>query len=303
MVGAEGIEQPAATERAEGHADGLSWVWELKSVNSKQLDLRFRLPPGFDALEIPLRTGLAQRLKRGAVSVTLSMSKAAAGAGLRVNRVALAEIVKAVRELEGEIEAAPPRLDGLLALRGVLESTEEVEDDAIRERRQVALLAGWEKALDDLAAMRLAEGERLQPVLEARLAEISDLVASAESSAAAQPAALKARLTELVGELLDAAPALPEERLAQEAALLVAKADVREELDRLTAHVQDARGLIAGGAKGSGGVGRKLDFLAQEFNREANTLCSKSADIALTRVGLALKAVIDQFREQAQNVE
>src|SRR6185437_7044811 len=163
--------------RAEGHADGLSWVWELKSVNSKQLDLRFRLPPGFDALEIPLRTGLAQRLKRGAVSVTLSMSKAAAGAGLRVNHAALAEIVKAVRELEGEIEAAPPRLDGLLALRGVLESAEEVEDDAVRGRRQAALLAGWERALDDLAAMRLAEGERLQPVLEARLAEISDLVA------------------------------------------------------------------------------------------------------------------------------
>ena len=285
--------------RAEGHADGLSWVWELKSVNSKQLDLRFRLPPGFDALEIPLRTGLAQRLKRGAVSVTLSMSKAAAGTGLRVNHAALAEIVKAVRELEGEIEAAPPRLDGLLALRGVLESAEEVEDDAVRGRRQAALLAGWEKALDDLAAMRLAEGERLQPVLEARLAEISDLVASAESSAAAQPAALKARLTELVGELLDAAPALPEERLAQEAALLVAKADVREELDRLTAHVAAARELIAEG----GAIGRRLDFLCQEFNREANTLCSKSADLQLTRIGLALKAAIEQLREQVQNIE
>ena len=285
--------------RAEGHADGLSWVWELKSVNSKQLDLRFRLPPGFDALEIPLRTGLAQRLKRGAVSVTLSMSKAASGAGLRVNHTALAEIVKAVRELEGEIEAAPPRLDGLLALRGVLESAEEVEDDAVRGRRQAALLAGWEKALDDLAAMRLAEGERLQPVLEARLAEISDLVASAERSAAAQPAALKARLTELVGELLDAVPSLPEERLAQEAALLVAKADVREELDRLTAHVAAARELIAEG----GAIGRRLDFLCQEFNREANTLCSKSADLQLTRIGLALKAAVEQLREQVQNIE
>jgi uncharacterized protein (TIGR00255 family) len=285
--------------RAEGHAEGLSWVWELKSVNSKQLDLRFRLPPGFDALEIPLRAGLAQRLKRGAVAVTLSMTRTAGGVGVRVNHAALAEVLRLVRDLESQIEAAPPRLDGLLGLRGVLESAEEAEDEAVRERRQSALLANWEKALAELVAMRLAEGGRLQPTLEARLAEISDLVGAAERSAAAQPAALKARLAELIGALLDASPALPEERLAQEAALLVGKADVREELDRLAAHVAAARELIAEG----GAIGRRLDFLCQEFNREANTLCSKSADLALTRTGLALKAAIEQLREQVQNIE
>jgi uncharacterized protein (TIGR00255 family) len=195
--------------------------------------------------------------------------------------------------------AAPPRADGLLALRGVLEGGEESEDEALRERRQRALLANWEKALEALVAMRRAEGARLIPILEARLAEIARLVAAAEQSAAAQPEAIKLRLGEMVAALLDASPALPPERLAQEAALLVAKADIREEIDRLSAHVVAAQELLAGG----GAIGRRLDFLCQEFNREANTLCSKSADVALTRIGLDLKAVIEQLREQVQNLE
>ncbi len=285
--------------RADGHEDGVSWTWEVKSVNSKSLDLRFRLPPGFEALELPLRTGIAQRLKRGAVSVTLGLIRAAAGGGLRVNREALALVVALAQELVAQGKAAPPRADGLLGLRGVLESGEETEDEARRERRQAGLLQSFDTALRALAAARAAEGERLIPALEARLAEIAQLVAAAEDSAAAQPQALKARLAEMMAELLDASPALSPERLAQEVALLVAKGDIREELDRLSAHIVAAQELLAEG----GAVGRRFDFLCQEFNREANTLCSKSADVALTRVGLALKAAIEQLREQEQNLE
>ena len=285
--------------RADGHEDGVSWTWEVKSVNSKSLDLRFRLPPGFEALELPLRTGIAQRLKRGAVSVTLGLIRAAAGGGLRVNREALALVVALAQELVAQGKAAPPRADGLLGLRGVLESGEETEDEARRERRQAGLLQSFDTALRALAAARAAEGERLIPALEARLAEIAQLVAAAEDSAAAQPQALKARLAEMMAELLDASPALSPERLAQEVALLVAKGDIREELDRLSAHIVAAQELLAEG----GAVGRRFDFLCQEFNREANTLCSKSADVALTRVGLALKAAIEQLREQVQNLE
>lgn len=285
--------------RTDGHADGTSWVWELKSVNSKSLDLRFRLPPGFEALELPLRASLAARLRRGNVAVSLTVTRSAAGGGLRVNREALAQVLALMRELEGEIEAAPPRLDGILALRGVLESGDAIEDEATRERLDAALLASWEKALAALETMRQAEGARLLPVIEARLQEIAGFVADAERSAAAQPAQIRQRLSDLLKELLVAVPALPEDRLVQEAALIAAKADIREELDRLTAHVAGARALVGEGTA----IGRRLDFLCQEFNREANTLCSKSADVTLTRVGLALKAAIEQLREQVQNIE
>lgn len=285
--------------RADGHEDGLSWVWELKSVNGKALDLRFRLPPGYESLELPLRAGLAQKLKRGAVSVTLILTKGGSSGGLRVNREALAQVTALAQELVAQGKAAPPRADGLLALRGVIESGEEVEDEGRRSGRQQALQRGFESALAQLAVMRMAEGARLIPVLEGRLAEIARLVAAAEDNASVQPQALKARLAAMVAELLGATPMLTPERLAQEAALLVAKADIREELDRLSAHIVAAQELLAEG----GPIGRRFDFLCQEFNREANTLCSKSADVALTRVGLGLKAAIEQLREQVQNLE
>ena len=285
--------------RADGHEDGVSWVWEVRSVNSKSLDLRIRLPAGFDALELPLRQSLAQRLRRGALAVTLTLARAPGSGGIRVNRETLAQVLAAAQELVAAGKAAPPRADGLLALRGVLESGEEIEDEAARERRTAALLASWEKALDGLVGTRAAEGERLVPVLQARLADIAQLVGAAEDSAAAQPEALKERLRQNVAELLEASPALPPERLAQEAALLAAKADIREELDRLAAHIIAAQELLAEG----GAIGRRFDFLCQEFNREANTLCAKSADVQLTRTGLALKAAIEQLREQVQNVE
>ena len=285
--------------RAEGHAEGLSWVWEAKSVNAKALDMRFRLPPGFDALELPLRASIAQRLKRGNVTAALSLSRTGAGGAVRLNRETLAAVLAIAREVAAEVETQPPRLDGLLAIKGVIETGDEGEDEEARERRDGALLKSWEEALRRLSEVRGAEGGRLAAVLEARLGEIADLIAAAEASAAAQPETLRAQLKAQVAALLEAAPALPEERLAQEAALLIAKADVREELDRLVAHVAAARALLEEG----GAVGRRFDFLCQELNREANTLCSKSADLALTRIGLALKAAIEQLREQVQNIE
>jgi len=261
--------------------------------------MRFRLPPGFDSLELPLRASLAQRLKRGAVSASLTVTRAARSTGIRINRDALAAVLAIAREIAGDVETVPPSLDGLLAIKGVIETDEGPEGEDERQRRHAALLAGWEDALSRLASVRLAEGARLEPVLAARLAEIMGLVAEAEASAAAQPAALRARMKAQLAELLEASSALSEDRLAQELALVAAKADVREELDRLEAHVAAARALLAEGDA----IGRRFDFLCQEFNREANTLCSKSTDMGLTRVGLALKAAIEQLREQVQNIE
>ncbi|MGB8182026.1 MAG: YicC/YloC family endoribonuclease [Stellaceae bacterium] len=285
--------------RSEGHADGLGWVWEIKSVNSKSLDLRCRMPAGFDALEPKLRVALAERFKRGAINVSLTVTKSATNAPLRVNRAALAEIMALAKELAQETGAAPPRIDGLLALKGVLESSDETADSPADGQRQAVVQRDFDAAVDALAAMRLAEGKRLVPALEARLAEITALADVAERTAAAQPAAAKARLKEQITALLEAVPALSEERLAQEAALIIARGDVREELDRLAAHVDAARSLLMEG----GAIGRRLDFLCQEFNREANTLASKSPDLELTRIALGLKAAIEQLREQVQNIE
>lgn len=286
--------------RAEGHDESLSWAWELKSVNAKSLDLRFRLPAGFETLEPLLRASLNRKLRRGAITANLAITKRVGVGAVRINHEALAAVVTAARALAAEIrDAAPPRIDGLLALKGVIESAEEAPDDAAR-KRQIALLSdGFEQALTSLTTMRLAEGRRLERVLWTRLDEITALVKQAESSAAAQPDAIKARLKDLIAALVEAVPGLPEERLAHEAALVVAKADVREELDRLAAHLVAARGLMAEG----GAIGRRFDFLCQEFNREANTLCAKSADLDLTRIGLGLKASIEQLREQVQNIE
>ena len=283
--------------RAEGEEAGISWAWEVKSVNGKSLDLRLRLAPGFDGLEPQLRGALAQRFRRGNISGSLSLNRTAAPA-IRVNREALTQVMRLLGELSAEIEAAPPRLDGLLGLRGVIETVED-ESEAAAEARRAAILAGWEAALDRLAAARAEEGARLALLLGAQIAEMRALVAEAAACAAAQPAAIRQRLQALLAELADLAPGMPEERLAQEAALIVARADIREELERLAAHLEQADELLAKDEA----VGRRLDFLCQELNREANTLCSKSNDIGLTRIGLSLKAAVEQFREQVQNIE
>lgn len=292
-----GISSMTGFARAEGEADGISWVWELKSVNSRSLDLRLRLPPGFDPLEARLRAGLARRCRRGNVAATLSITRLVPPA-IRINRAVLAQIVGLLGELAGDIDAAPPRLDGLLALRGVIEPAED-EPESVVEARHAAVLDGWAEALDRLAVSRSEEGARLSATLSAQRADLAALVEAAAGCAAAQPAAIRARLEGLLGELTGLAPAMPQERVAQEVAMLVTRADVREELDRLRAHIAQAGDLLAR----DDAVGRQLDFLCQELNREANTLCSKSADIELTRIGLALKAAIEQFREQVQNLE
>ncbi len=240
---------------------------------------------------VPARTGsrgaggaayaalLAEHVQRGALTVNLSAARASTAGALRVNREALAQVAALANELVEQHGAAPPRADGLLALRGVLESGEAEEAEDVRERRQAALLAAARQAVERLVAMRREEGARLQAVLEARLGEIDVLTAAADATAAMQPEAIKARLKTQLAALLESVPTLSEDRLAQEAALLAAKADLREELDRLKAHVTAARDLLAAG----GAIGRRFDFLCQELNREANTLCAKSADLALTR--------------------
>lgn len=283
-----------------GSHEGLRWRWEAKSVNSRSLDLRLRIPPGYDALEPPVRRLAGERFLRGAFQISLSMEAAEGARGLSVDAVALASAIRIARELSAETGLAPARVDGLLALKGVIvaDDTAPALDPVMRGHRDAAILESLGVAFDKLTKERAREGAKLATLLKSQVDEIERLVGEAAGLAAAQPEALKTRLEAHIRELLDG-NIIPAERLAQEVALLAVKADVREELDRLGAHVQDARALVAQGK----GVGRKLDFLAQEFNREANTLCSKSADIALTRNGLALKAVIDQFREQAQNVE
>ncbi|HYD32329.1 MAG TPA: YicC/YloC family endoribonuclease [Azospirillaceae bacterium] len=284
--------------RADGQNEAYNWTVEVKSVNGRNLDIRCRLPQGFDALEAQARAEIAKKLKRGSLNVMLQVNRTLSTAAPKLNRALLDQLVALAQEMECVPGIASPRLDGLLALRGVLESTEEENPDA-RAGLEQAVARSLAKAIDDLAAMRLSEGTRLVEILDGHLGEIERLIGDAGRCASAQPAALKEKLRTQVQALLDAVPALPEDRLAQEAALLIAKADVREELDRLKAHVTAARDMLAEG----GAIGRRFDFLCQEFNREANTLCSKSADVELTRVGLRLKAAIEQLREQVQNIE
>lgn len=282
--------------RKDGGVDGLSWIWEARSVNGKSLDLRLRSPTGFERLETAARAELAKRFRRGNVTLNLSLGRVETAPQLRINRELLDQLVRLVRELNGE--TAPVQVDALLGIRGVVESGEpnQAELNAAVEAEAAAAIG---PLLDDLLAARLEEGGRLRTVLAGQIDQIAALVAQARTTAAAQPGALKARLKAQLDLLLEARPPVAEDRLAQELAVLVGRSDVREELDRLDAHIEQARSLLTAGQ----GVGRRLDFLCQEFNREANTLCSKAADVTLTRIGLDLKAVIEQFREQIQNIE
>lgn len=285
--------------RASGNDDRCAWSWEVKSVNGKGLDVRCRLPSGMEQLETVARGAVATRFARGNFTAALSLDRSAAPDNYRLNRDLLDKVVALHGQMAGAVAADPPRLEGLLAIRGMIEAVEEPEEEAVVAARERALAETLDQALAALAAVRAGEGSRIGAVMAERLDAIADLTAQADASAAAQPAAIRARLDSMLAELMAAEPALPEERLAQEAALLVSRGDVREELDRLRAHVAAARDLLRDG----GAVGRRLDFLCQELNREANTLCSKAAEIELTRIGLALKAAVEQLREQVQNLE
>jgi len=285
--------------RAAGTHGAFAWTWEAKCVNGRGLEVRTRLPPGHDALEPRLRALAAERFRRGNLNVALQLVRTGSAAEVRVNEEVLERLLALGRDLARRIGAAPPSVDGLLALRGVVDTVEPAEDEAERAAREAALLDGLAATLDRLAAARQEEGARLAVLLSEQCARLRALVAEARGLAAVRPEAIRDRLAQQVAELLEASAGVAPERLAQEVALLTVKADVREELDRLTAHLAQADDLLSAG----GAVGRRLDFLAQELNREANTLCSKSADVALTRVGLEMKVTIDQFREQVQNVE
>ena len=284
--------------RTEGSAGGLVWAWELRSVNGRGLDLRFRLPPGWDPLEPALRQSAGKVLKRGNVTASLTL-KRETDARLVVDSAALEQALALALDLHRRIEGSPmPRVEALLALPGVLRAAavDPAEERAVADE---PVRAGFAEALSGLVISRQAEGTRLSPTLNGLLDEIAALRTRAAAEAADQPAAQRTRMMENLTALLHEAPSLPPERIAQEVALLAARSDVREELDRLDSHIAAAHALIDDAVN----VGRRLDFLMQEFNREANTLCSKSASAALTATGLTLKAVIEQLREQVQNIE
>ena len=285
--------------RGHGVCGSYAWAWELKSVNAKGLDLRLRLPPGWEAVEVPVRGRAAETLARGTVYGTLTVEREGIGPAVRVNEAVLNAVLATLKGLAGRVEAAPPRLDGILALKGVIEVADQDEAEADRLAAEQAVVAGFDRTVMELAVMRRREGESLRTVLVQRLSEIAALAARAEAAPGRRPEAIRARIAEQVAMLLEASSRFDPDRLHQEAILIASKADIREELDRLQSHVAQARELIGEG----GPVGRRLDFLAQELNREANTICAKSNDVELTHVGLSLKTSVEQFREQVQNLE
>ena len=297
------IKSMTAFATASGQSDHLSWRWDLRSVNARGLDLRMRVPAGCEALEMPARTAAQKRLSRGSVSIQFSYVLQSDGGESSVDAEAVARHVEtliavrdaceargiAVRPVTGEILAAAPALQGAQAqdLHALIDSvSQQASED-------------FGTALDALVTARDAEGAHLESVISGHLTRIESLIQEASGCAGEAVRALREKLARQVKSLISGENALSEERLEQEVALLAIKADVREELDRLTAHCAAARELLAG----TGPVGRRLDFLTQEFNREANTLCAKAASGPMTRIGLDLKTIIDQMREQAANVE
>jgi uncharacterized protein (TIGR00255 family) len=286
--------------RVEGQTDRWSWSWELKSVNGKGRDLRCRIPGGVEHLDQIVRERAGEKIQRGNVFLNLSINSNQESTDYKVNYYQLEKFLNLLPDLIKKIPAlSPPSFDGLLGLKGIIEMSKEEIPDETQKMIDLEVLRGLDAALDAMVDSRNEEGAKLNLVLSRQLNEMARLCEQAEKLAATQPSALKARLQKQVSDLLEASVPLPEEQLAKETALLAAKADVREELDRLAAHVSSAQELLGSGEA----VGRRLDFLCQEFNREANTLCSKSIDLELTRTGLKLKALIDQFREQVQNIE
>jgi uncharacterized protein (TIGR00255 family) len=285
--------------RGHGVAGAYAWSWEIKSVNAKGLDIRFRLPPGWDAVEVAARTRASQTLSRGTVYCNLAVARQGVPPTVKVNEPVLNAVIATLNQLTGRIEAAAPSLDGILALKGVIEVTEEDEGEEEHRAAEAAILKGFDKALADLDAMRKHEGDTLGQLLTTRLDEIAALTAQAEAAPGRKPDAIKARLAAQVAALIEASQRFDSDRLYQEAIMLATKADIREELDRLVSHVAQVRKLLVEG----GPAGRRLDFLAQELNRESNTLTAKANDVELTNIGLQLKSIVEQFREQVQNLE
>lgn len=285
--------------RSHGGSGAHAFEWELKSVNAKGFDFRLRLPPGFDEIEQVLRKRAAERLIRGTVYANLTVTRSGPTGDVRVNEDVLTAMLRIATDLAKRTGAAPPTVDGLLALKGVIEIVEPEASEAESEAARAAVVAAFDTALSSLVEMRKNEGATLGAVLGQRLDEIEAMARQADAAPGRRPEAVRARLAEQIQVLLETSERFDADRLSQEAVMIAARADIREELDRIASHVAQAREMLAKG----GAVGRRLDFLAQEFNREVNTTCSKSNDIELTRIGLAMKNVVEQFREQVQNLE
>lgn len=284
---------------SDGARAAVRWHWEVRSVNGRGLDLRLRVPPGFEALEAPVRELASQAMARGSVAINLTVERSGGTSEIRINEAALDQVLRAVEQVRVRTGGEPPRIDVLLGLRGVLELSEVSEDEAERQALHTSMLAGFHTALSAAVEARAVEGARLRQVFDSQIADMEVLVAAVETAPGRQPEVIKARISDLVAKLLDTGQTLDADRLHQEAVLIATRADVEEELKRLRIHIASARQLLADGAV----IGRKLDFLAQEFNREANTLTSKAPDTDIAKSGLALKVLVDQMREQVQNIE
>ena len=293
-----GVSSMTGFARAEGACGGVSWIWEARSVNGRGLDVKVRTPPGFEALEAFARESAGKRFKRGSVQATLSLTRETRAAQGRIDLTYVSALIDAARPFVETGAAAPPHWDGLLQVRGVIVTDDGAEAEADREAQAHAFSQGLEAAFDRLLEARRTEGRALQLILNGLLDRIVALTAEARALAGDAPEAIAARLRQRL-DALSPDIIIDPARFAQEAALIAARGDVTEEMDRLAAHAVEARALIAG----KEAAGRRLDFLAQEFAREANTLCSKSSDLALTRVGLDLKTAVDQLKEQSANVE
>ncbi len=285
--------------RSHGASGPYTFEWELKSVNAKGFDLRLRLPPGWDEIEAPAKKRAGELLARGTVYANLNVKRANAVAQVRINEDVLSAVVKVASSVAGKIDAVAPSVDGLLAIKGVIELVEPESDEEEDKAAKAAAMAAFEQALTNLVEMRRREGAALGQVLGARMDEIEKLAKRAEAAPGRKPEAIRARLAEQIAMLLETSDRFDQDRLTQEALLIATKADIREELDRIASHIAQTRDILGKG----GPVGRRLDFLAQEFNREVNTCCSKSNDIELTNTGLEMKNVVEQFREQVQNLE
>ena len=285
--------------RSHGASGPYAFEWELKSVNAKGFDLRMRLPPGWDELELFAKKRAGEVLSRGTVYANLNVRRSNPLSVVRINEEVLASIVKVAGVLAGKIDAVAPSIDGLLGIKGVIEVVEPESKEDEDNAAKAAAGAAFDQALLDLIEMRQREGVTLGQILFQRMDEMERLTKKAEAAPGRKAEAIKARLVEQIAALLEASDRFDADRLNQEALLIAAKADIREELDRIASHISQVREMIAKG----GPIGRRLDFLAQEFNREVNTCCSKSNDLELTNTGLAMKNVVEQFREQVQNLE